>query len=72
MDSILGDANESRLMSETRTLQSFKEKRDINKIDHTTPGPETKKWIKRVKLMKTLMLDCRDPAHNPRNRHIMV
>jgi hypothetical protein len=35
------------------------------KVDEKNPGPETVKWIKRVKLMKTLMLDERDPATRP-------
>jgi hypothetical protein len=53
--------------SVSKTLQTLKE---MQKIDQHTPGPETFKWIKRVRLMKTLMLDCRDQEHNPRNRHV--
>jgi len=44
----LGDEDASRFESEKKTLQSFKEQKEIKKIDHITPGPETKKWIKRV------------------------
>lgn len=52
------------MVSEDKTLQS------MQRIDERTPGPETSKWIKRVKLMKTLMLDCRDASHLPQNRFI--
>jgi len=39
--------------------------------DHTTPGPETLLWGNRIKLFKTLLLDCRDPENNPKNRRLL-
>ena len=43
----------------------LKSLQEPQKVDEKNPGPETVKWIKRVKLMKTLMLDERDPATRP-------
>ena len=41
----------------------------VQKIDETQPGPETQKWIQRVSLLKTLLLDCRDPAYRSRKKN---
>ena len=72
MDEINGDEFGSSLTSEVNSQMSLDLKLKSPQLlaqqqsyKSLRAGPETLKWIQRVKLMKTLMLDGRDPRRRP-------
>jgi hypothetical protein len=69
-DSVLCEVEASLVVSESKAYLELLQSADLPRIDHHNPGPETTKWQDRIKLFKTLLLDCRDPARNPKNRRI--
>lgn len=60
-DSIYQEVEESQVLSDSQAHLEKLSSGDLPRFDHTTPGPDHSLWQARVKLFKTLLLDCRPP-----------